>query len=176
MQSGRPLRAALLSALFISAPVTAAEISLQIEIPRLKVAEYHRPYLAVWLEGEKTHDLALWYDKKLKDEEGKKWLIDLRRWWRQSGRNYVDADAAPTIDAMSSATRAPGSHRLSFSSAQPPLAALPAGKYRLMIEAAREVGGRELLQQEITWPLAAAAAFRLQGKDELGSVAIELQP
>ena len=31
-------------------PAMAAEVSCPIEIPRLTVAEYHRPYVAVWLE------------------------------------------------------------------------------------------------------------------------------
>jgi hypothetical protein len=34
----------------LSAPVLAAEIQLEVEIPRLQVAEYHRPYVAIWLE------------------------------------------------------------------------------------------------------------------------------
>ena len=29
----------------------AADLSVRIEIPRLNVAEYHRPYVAVWVEG-----------------------------------------------------------------------------------------------------------------------------
>ena len=32
--------------------VSAAELALDVEIPRLDVAEYHRPYVAVWIERE----------------------------------------------------------------------------------------------------------------------------
>lgn len=45
------------------------------EIPRLDVAEYHRPYVALWLEKpDQSHvaNLAVWYDLKMKDKEGEK--------------------------------------------------------------------------------------------------------
>ena len=46
---------------------------------RLSVAEYHPPYVAVWLANSKRKavlDLAIWYDTKLVDREGEKWLKD----------------------------------------------------------------------------------------------------
>jgi hypothetical protein len=39
-----PLLAAL------STPALAAEVELSVEIPQQDVAEYHRPYVAIWLE------------------------------------------------------------------------------------------------------------------------------
>ena len=36
----------------VSGPALAAELAVSIEIPRLTVAEYHRPYVAIWLEGK----------------------------------------------------------------------------------------------------------------------------
>ena len=53
----------------------AGEASISIDIPRLNVAEYHRPYVAFWLESEdggKITNLAVWYDVKHKDGEGTK--------------------------------------------------------------------------------------------------------
>ncbi|MDX9706390.1 MAG: DUF2271 domain-containing protein [Azospira sp.] len=165
--SGVALMAALLP------QAQAAELAIRVEIPRLNVAEYHRPYLAFWLEGERrdVHNLAVWYDLKMKDGEGAKWLTDLRQWWRKSGR-----ELSFPVDGMTSATRAPGAHRLSFTSADPVIARLPAGNYRLVIEAVREVGGREVLSQSFAWPPKEAARFELRGKDELGAVAVELKP
>src|SRR3546814_7597408 len=67
----------------LSAPLYAADLQLDVEIPRLDVAEYHRPYVAIWLERpDQSHvaNLAVWYDTKLKDKEGEKWLKDLRQW------------------------------------------------------------------------------------------------
>lgn len=151
----------------------AAELNIQLEIPRLKVAEYHRPYVALWLEDEQrnVHNLAVWYDLNLKDAEGVKWLKDLRQWWRRSGR-----ELSFPVDGMTSATRVPGRHQLSFNHHSPVLAKLPAGKYQLYIEAVREVGGREILQQQFNWPPQAAQQFQLAGKSELGSISLEIKP
>lgn len=151
----------------------AAELAIQLEIPRLNVAEYHRPYVALWLEGEErdVHHLAVWYDLKQKEGEGSKWLKDLRQWWRRGGRELV-----LPLDGMSSATRVPGRHQLVFLSSLAPLKALPAGNYRLFVEAVREVGGREVLSQSFSWPPREAREVRMQGKDELGQVVVQLKP
>lgn len=61
----------------LGAPAFAAGLGVGIEIPRLDVAEYHRPYVAVWVEradATVASTLAVWYDVKMKDAEGSKWL------------------------------------------------------------------------------------------------------
>ncbi|HRO59006.1 MAG TPA: DUF2271 domain-containing protein [Burkholderiaceae bacterium] len=158
----------------IGVPAMAAELGLTIEIPRLNVAEYHRPYVALWIErADRTvaANLALWYDLKLKDAEGEKWLKDLRQWWRRSGRE-LDLP----IDGLSGATRPPGSHRVSFGDDAGPVKDLAAGQYKLVVEAAREVGGRELLEIPFQWPPSAPAEGSAQGKSELGAVKLTLKP
>ena len=35
----------------LTLPAYAAELEVSVEIPKLNVAEYHRPYVAIWLEG-----------------------------------------------------------------------------------------------------------------------------
>src|SRR5690606_12851409 len=90
----------------ISGPLQAGNMNIAIEIPRLDVAEYHRPYVALWVAQENHQvamDLAVWYDLEMKDSEGEKWLKDMRQWWRRSGRSKV-----MPIDGVSGATRAPG--------------------------------------------------------------------
>ena len=164
----------LLPLVLLSAPLCAADLQLDVEIPRLDVAEYHRPYLAVWLERpDQSHvaDLAVWYDTKLKDKEGEKWLKDLRQWWRRSGRSLE-----MPIDGVSAATRAVGSHTLKYSAGQAPFQSLAAGDYRLVVEAAREVGGRELLRIPFTWPPQQSASHQAQGKSELGALTLTLTP
>jgi hypothetical protein len=155
-------------------PAVAAEVKVKIEIPRLMVAEYHRPYVAIWVERPDQSvaaNLAVWYDLKLRDGEGTKWLKDMRQWWRRSGRELT-----MPVDGISGATRAAGEHELAFSSSAQPLADLPAGDYRLVIEAAREVGGRELLRVPFQWPPKEAADETVQGEHELGAVALTLTP
>lgn len=96
----------------MAGPALAADLELSLEIPRLTVAEYHRPYVAVWIENQdKTavKTLAVWYDVKLKNQEGQKWLKDMRQWWRRAGR-----DMSLPADGVSAATRAPGKHQVVF--------------------------------------------------------------
>jgi len=158
----------------LSGPAFAGELTVSIEIPRLNVAEYHRPYVAVWLErADQSHaaNLAVWYDLKLKNGEGTKWLKDLRQWWRRSGRE-LDLP----LDGLTSPTRAAGKHELTFSDTTAPLTGLAPGEYRLVVEAAREVGGRELLSLPFKWPVDKAARQSVAGKHELGAVRLSLQP
>lgn len=164
----------LLPLALLSSPLTAAELQVTVEIPRLQVAEYHRPYIAIWLEKpDQSHvaDLAVWYDMKMKDNEGQKWLKDLRQWWRRSGRSLE-----MPVDGISSATRAVGSHTLSFDSDKAPLRDMPPGDYRLVVEAAREVGGRELLRVPFSWPASEQQSHQAQGESELGVVSLTLKP
>lgn len=158
----------------LAIPAQAAELRVKVEIPRLKVAEYHRPYVAIWLEKPDQSfvaDLAVWYDLKLKDNEGTKWLKDIRQWWRKSGRNLE-----MPVDGLSGATRAPGEHQLRFQDAKVPLKALAPGEYQLVVEAAREVGGRELVRVPFQWPPKQPVSARAAGEHELGNVTIEVQP
>ncbi len=142
----------------VSAPAVAGTVT--VTVPRLNVAEYHRPYVAIWLEpvgGGAARTLAVWYDVKKKgNEPGTKWLSDLRAWWRKGGRS-LNLPA----DGVSGATRAPGQYTI------PLPADIKPGQYVLNVEAARETGGRELVTVPIT-----AAGGRATGKSELGAVAV----
>lgn len=156
------------------APLGAAELNVTVEVPRMNVAEYHRPYVAIWIERDDQSvaaNLSHWYDIKLKNGEGTKWLKDMRQWWRRSGR-----DLDFPVDGVSAATRPVGQHTLRFDGATSPLADLPAGDYRLVVEAAREVGGRELLKLPFTWPPTAANVEEARGETELGRIELELVP
>ena len=170
-----PLTATLAGTLLLPAfTAAAADITLNVEIPKLNVAEYHRPYVAVWVERPDqtwVSNLAVWYDLKLKDNEGTKWLKDLRTWWRRSGRELT-----MPVDGLTGATRAPGDHAVTFEAASAPLQALPAGEYEMVVEAAREVGGREILRLPFQWPPKAPAAQAAQGSHELGAVRLSLKP
>lgn len=162
------------STLALSAPALAAGLSVGVEIPRLQVAEYHRPYVAIWIERADhsvASTLSVWYDLKLKNAEGTKWLKDMRQWWRRTGR-----DLQLPIDGVSSPTRPVGQHQLEFTESQSPLNALPPGDYKLVVEAAREVGGRELVSIPFSWPATQATNLQAQGKTELGAITLQLKP
>jgi hypothetical protein len=169
----RVVLSAALSGL-MAAPALAADVTLTVSIPRLNVAEYHRPYVAVWLERPDQSfvgNVAVWYDLKLKDNEGTKWLKDMRQWWRRTGR-----DLKMPVDGLSSATRPPGEHKVAVDTGKAPIAGLSDGEYHLVIEAAREVGGREILRIPFRWPLKAAESLKVQGGHELGEIVLDLKP
>ncbi|MBS7457128.1 DUF2271 domain-containing protein [Coralloluteibacterium stylophorae] len=152
----------------------AAEMEVSVEIPRIDVAEYHRPYVAVWVEDDARKavaNLAVWYDVGMDNREGEKWLKDMRQWWRRSGRTL-----SLPVDGVTGATRAAGTHTLAFDDADGPLAGLAPGDYTLVVEAAREVGGRELLSVPFQWPPKAAQTLSEQGESELGAVRVRLAP
>ena len=152
----------------------AGEASISVDIPRLNVVEYHKPYVAFWLEsadGGKVTNLAVWYDIKHKDNEGGKWLKDMRQWWRRTGRELT-----MPVDGLSSPTRAPGTHQIAFDGTAKQLTELAAGNYSLVVEAAREVGGRELLRVPFEWPPKAPVTLDAKGESELGVVTLKLKP
>lgn len=162
-----------LCALTVCLPLSAADLNVDVEIPQLDVAEYHRPYVALWIEQGNQHiaDLNVWYDLKMKNNDGEKWLKDMRQWWRRSGRNLE-----LPVDGISGATRAVGTHSLSFSSDSAALKQLKAGDYELLVEAAREVGGREILRIPFSWPPQATHTATTQGQHELGRITLTLTP
>ncbi len=155
-------------------PAFAAELAVSVEVPALKVAGYHKPYVAVWIEKEDQSvaaNLAVWYQTKEGKEPGTKWLPDLRQWWRRSGR-----ELEMPVDGISGATRSPGNHVLRFNNKKGVLAKLPAGKYALVVEGVREEGGRELLKIPFVWPSKAAQKLKAQGSHELGAIALDIKP
>lgn len=165
----RILIALLLAAASAGAP--AADLSVSVEIPNLPVTEYHRPYVAVWIEGPDQKiaaHLAVWYQLR---GDHTKWLPDLRQWWRRGGR-----DLQVPADGVTGATRPAGQHLLKFDAQQPPLSKLASGQYALVVEAVREVGGREAVRIPFDWPIKTAKREGASGKNELGAIALILNP
>jgi hypothetical protein len=150
--------------LFAPGMAAAQTLDVTLTIPRLSVAEYHRPYVAIWLEkeGAPAKTLAVFYDDDMKANEGTKWLRDIRQWWRVSGRTMKFPAAGVT-----GATKAPGTHKLSFKPQLVP------GNYTLVVEVAREVGGRELLRLPFSLPKGGTA--RAAGTSELGAVTLTVK-
>ncbi|QTC91438.1 DUF2271 domain-containing protein [Brevundimonas goettingensis] len=158
---------AVTAASAVAAPAMAADLTVTIEVPRLPVAAYHRPYVAVWIENPAdqaaVRTLAVWYEQVKPDNEGQTWLKDLRTWWRKGGR----AMRMPA-DGVSGATRAPGRQTITIPAAR--LSGVAAGQYNLVVEAAREQGGREVVRVPFRW--GAPNTGRVAGTSELGAVSV----
>src|SRR5260370_26918359 len=97
----------------------------------------------------------------MRNAEGTKWLKAMRKWWRGTGR-----DLTLPIDGVTSPTRPVGKHQLSFTEGANPFAKLPPGEYKLVVEAAREVGGREVVTVPFKWPAAKAEQLSAKGRSE----------
>jgi len=164
---------AALSLPLISSGALAADLSVKFELPQMNVAEYHKPYVAIWIERADqsvASTLAVLYDVKKKDNAGEKWVKDMRTWWRKAGR-----EATMPIDGVSGATRPPGAHTMKFDGARHGLDKLPAGDYTLVVEASRESGGREVVKLPFNWAGKGKVAASASGKEELGAVSIEIK-
>jgi hypothetical protein len=153
----------------VAAPAMAAKIDLTVTIPQLKVAEYHKPYVAIFIDqpGGTTpaKSLAVWYDQGKRNNAGTKWVNEMRGWWRKSGRSLK-----LPADGISGATRAPGPAKITLDTG-----ALAPGKYELVVEAAREGGGRELVKLPITIPAKGAQTVKASGETELGAITATIQ-
>ncbi len=155
-------------------PALAAELSVKIELPQLTVAEYHKPYVAIWLERpDQTFvaNLNVLYDLKKRDNGGTKWLKDMRQWWRKSGRELT-----LPVDGVSGATKGPGAHTFTYAGNQAPLDKLPAGSYQVVIEASREAGGREVVRVPLQWNGKAVQPASAKGQEEIGTVTVSVKP
>jgi hypothetical protein len=156
-----------------AAPAMAADLNVTVEVPRLSVAEYHKPYVAIWIEAADASaagTLAVWYDADSKEDKGVKWLKDMRQWWRKAGREMTFP-----ADGVSGATRAPGPQKVVFSGAKGALKSLKPGQYNLVVEAAREVGGHEAVRVPFVWGPGAGKAGKpatVKGTAELGAVTV----
>ena len=71
-------------------------------------------------------------------------------------------------DGVSGATRAPGRQSITVTGAR--LAGLQPGQYNIVVEAARELGGREVVRVPFRW--GAANAGTASGSTELGAVRV----
>ena len=162
-----------LTAAVTAVPALSAELTLNVQLPRMDIAEYHRPYLAAWIEKASDQswagNVALWYDVKKRDNGGAKWLKEMRQWWRKSGHDVQG------VDGVSGATRSAGDHVLDLLDSRA-VAALAPGQYEVVVEAARENGGREVVRVPFEWPVRKAASAKARGQGELGTVSIFAKP
>lgn len=151
----------------------AGQVVLDIEIPTQKVAEYHKPYVAGWIEdaaGNHVANAFLWYDVKKPENRGARWLKDLRSWWRKSGRDLA------STDGFSGATRAPGRNTLALDTNASAFKGLKPGAYSFVVEASREQGGHDQVKLPLTWNPARAVTANAKGTTELGQVKLSYKP
>jgi len=75
-------------------------------------------------------------------------------------------------DGISRPTQAPGRHTVTV----PGLNGLAPGNYAIVVEAAREKGGRELIKVPFEWRAGKRVTKSAKGNAELGTVAVSVRP
>ncbi|PUA30507.1 MAG: hypothetical protein B0W54_08480 [Cellvibrio sp. 79] len=136
------------------------------EIPNQSVAEYRKPYLALWISDSTAKPVK--HLRLLGDNS--RWLRELKLWWRRQGR--LDDGL---VDAISGATEKPASYHLEWDGRDDFGNPLAQGSYEFHIEVAREHGDHELVSIPFTL---SDQRFQVQakGKTELGKVSLSFNP
>ncbi len=155
--------AAVMAVGSIVLPAQAADtLNITLELPTSAHGPYHRPYVAVWIEDateQPVQLIELWREKP-------DWIKDLRRFWRKTGRS----DQA-LVDARTGATKGPGKYQLRWNGQDNAGKPVAAGAYLLVVEAAREHGGRNLVKQAFNWD-GSAIAINVKAGSEIGAITL----
>lgn len=186
----------------IALPAQSADLTVKLELPGIATGVYVKPYVAMFLEKDDdtfVRSLSLWHQinsrhggqRREGAPQGDRYLSTLRDWWRASGTT-----SQMPIDGVSGATRGIGTHEVVFTQGKPPLGELPAGKYQLVVEVAREIKGQrggpgeprvgggmgaskdalEEVRIAFDWPVKKDTTLSVRGKTELGAVSLTLKP
>lgn len=122
------------------------ELAVDFEIAAQEGARYHRPYVAVWIEdeaGRPVRTLSLWVNTS---GRGPRYIRELKSWI------FAERDQqAELVSTVSSATRLPGHHSVTWDGRDENKKPVEQGIYRVHIEAAREHGTYQLMQQDMTF-------------------------
>src|SRR5437764_12862320 len=141
------------------------ELAVDFEIAAQEGFRYHRPYVAVWMEdpsGRRVRTLSLWVNTS---GRGPRYIRELRR-WASGERDLEDAGGSDLVATMSSATRLPGQYTVTWNGRDDRGNVVEQGPYRVVIEAAREHGSYQLMQQDLTLGAKPVAAD-LPGNEEI---------
>lgn len=141
------------------------ELAVDLEIAAQQGGRYHRPYVAVWVEdsaGKPVRTLILWVNTS---GRGPRYIRELKS-WGNAERDEQAAGGPDLVATVSSATRLPGKYTVTWDGRDENKKPVEQGTYRVFIEAAREHGTYQLLQQDMTFG-AKPVAMDLAGAVEI---------
>jgi thiamine biosynthesis lipoprotein len=147
------------------------ELAVDFDIASQEGFRYHRPYVAVWVEdpsGKRVRTLSLWVNT---NGRGPRYIRELRR-WISGEREQEDAGGPDLVASVSGATRPPGQYSVVWNGRDDRGNLVEQGPYRVVIEAAREHGSYQLMQQDLTLGAKPVAAD-LSGNEEIGRAHVE---
>ncbi|HZY37138.1 MAG TPA: DUF2271 domain-containing protein [Mucilaginibacter sp.] len=120
------------------------ELAINLELATIEGMRVHRPYVAVWVvdaNKKPVRQIALWYNKQ-------KYLDEMRSWYATFYDRFSAGNS--NISSTSSATRSPGKYTLKWDGKDEKGSLVKQGTYTIYIEAAREHGTYQLMNQEFT--------------------------
>ncbi|MDB4890109.1 MAG: hypothetical protein JWL61_1964 [Gemmatimonadetes bacterium] len=125
------------------------ELAVDLEIAAQGGFRNHRPYVAVWIEDEAGHPvrtLSLWVNTS---GRGPRYIRELKS-WIFAQRDQQAAGGPDLVSTTSSATRLPGRYSVTWDGRDDNKKPVEQGTYRVHIEAAREHGTYQMMQQDMT--------------------------
>ena len=146
---------------------TAFELNITFQIARIDEWRARPPYVAVWIEDAKKYPvrmIALWYRKP-------RYLDEMRAWYRQE-RIRSSAEGTELPASVTGATRSAGVYTLKWDGKDNLGRYVPAGKYSVLIEAAREHGTYQLIRRELDFN-GTPQQVHLPGNAEISSAALD---
>ncbi|WP_457126645.1 DUF2271 domain-containing protein [Mucilaginibacter sp. HD30] len=147
------------------------ELAINIELATQQGMRSNRPYIAVWLvdaDKKPVRQIALWMRT---DKE--KYVWDLRSWYAIYYRDMITDK--PSVSSTTSATRPAGKYTLKWDGKDDKGNLVKQGTYTVYIEAAREHGTHQLMQQDITVSKPQPQHFDIAGNIEVSSASIDLR-
>jgi thiamine biosynthesis lipoprotein len=111
------------------------QVSINIDLPKLNVQRYRRPYVAVWIENQKgkpVRSLTVWGNAP-------KYWPALPAWWK------FNKDDKDLIKSVTRATREPGKYEVAWDGKDDKGEDVPQGTYVVRVEVHRE-HGQDLIQ------------------------------
>lgn len=126
------------------------ELAVDLEIATQEGVRYHRPYVAVWVEdaaGREVRTLSAWVNTS---GRGPRYIHELRR-WQLAANDQQRAGGPDLVSTVSSATRIPGRYTVTWDGRDEFAKPVDQGTYRVFVEAAREHGTYQVMQQEMTF-------------------------
>jgi hypothetical protein len=108
--------------------------------------------------------LAVLYEKA-------RWLNELRAWYRDD-RLRALSEGTEILNSVTSATRSPGKYSFKWDGQDNSGKLVKAGKYTVLVEAAREHGGYNLVRKQMNFD-GEPAEMQVPADGELGVVAFD---
>tara|TARA_R110002012_G_scaffold56464_2_gene144701 strand:+ start:1961 stop:3445 length:1485 start_codon:yes stop_codon:yes gene_type:complete len=141
---------------------TGYEFSIEFEIPDQDIADYERPYVAVWIADKDRNLVRI---LMLAGQQAR-WMEENYYWHRRFGRK-----AGSLVDAISGPTRRPGQYKLVWDGRTDDGHTVGPGEYILHLEAAREHGEHQ--HESVTFTLSADVFnHEIEPGNELGHVSV----